>query len=72
MANPFDDNDSAYLALRNEEGQYSLWPASIEVPIGWQIAYSGEHRQDALAYIEEHWTDMRPKSLVAQMEAPTP
>jgi MbtH protein len=69
MTNPFEDNDSTYIALVNDENQYSLWPETIEVPSGWQIAYSGGRRQDALAYIEEHWTDMRPRSLVVQMEA---
>ena len=35
MSNPFDYEDSSYLVLKNEEGQYSLWPAPIEVPKGW-------------------------------------
>jgi MbtH protein len=72
MANPFEDEDGNYLALMNDEGQYSLWPEFAEVPDGWQIMYSGGRRQDALAYIEAHWTDMRPRSLVAQMDAPGP
>lgn len=70
MANPFEDDDSKYVALVNEEGQYSLWPEFAEVPSGWQIAYSGGLRQDALFYIEEHWTDMRPRSLAVQMDEP--
>jgi MbtH protein len=70
MTNPFEDDDSRYLALVNEEGQYSLWPEFAEVPGGWQIAYGGGLRQDVLAYIEAHWTDMRPRSLAAQMDQP--
>lgn len=34
MTNPFEDADDTYLALVNDEGQYSLWPAFIEVPAG--------------------------------------
>jgi len=69
VSNPFDDNDGTFLALVNEEGQYSLWPEFAEVSAGWRIAYSGGRKQDALAYIEENWTDMRPMSLAALMDA---
>ena len=24
--NPFDDEDGSFLVVRNDEGQYSLWP----------------------------------------------
>jgi len=27
MTNPFEDNESDYLVLINDEGQHSLWPA---------------------------------------------
>ena len=30
--NPFEDPDGVYLVLINEEGQYSLWPAFVDVP----------------------------------------
>ena len=38
MSNPFEDPAAEYLALINEQDQYSLWPASIEVPAGWSVA----------------------------------
>jgi MbtH protein len=28
MTNPFDDENATYVVLVNQEGQYSLWPAS--------------------------------------------
>ncbi|AWW35502.1 MbtH family protein [Streptomyces cadmiisoli] len=68
MTNPFEDQDAQYLVLVNAEQQYSLWPAYIEVPQGWEIAHDEASRQDCLGYIEETWTDMRPKSLVDAME----
>ncbi|KOV51427.1 protein mbtH [Streptomyces sp. AS58] len=68
MTNPFEDQDAQYLVLVNAEQQYSLWPAYIEVPQGWEIAHDEASRQDCLDYIEETWTDMRPKSLVDAME----
>ncbi len=67
--NPFEDPDGRYLVLVNGEGQYSLWPAFIEVPSGWDAAVPETDRQSALDYINENWTDMRPKSLVRAMQS---
>ncbi|MGH3719839.1 MAG: MbtH family protein [Pseudonocardiaceae bacterium] len=67
MTNPFEDDDGTYLALINDESQYSLWPAFIEVPAGWRIAHPQDTRQACLDYINEHWTDMRPQSLIDAM-----
>ncbi|MFH8386632.1 MbtH family protein [Kitasatospora sp. NPDC018058] len=64
MSNPFEDADGSYLALVNDEGQYSLWPAFIEVPAGWRIAHEKAARQVCVDFIEAQWTDMRPKSLI--------
>lgn len=68
MTNPFENPDGRYLVLVNDEGQYSLWPVFVEVPAGWTVAHPEDDRQACLDYIEENWTDMRPKSLVAQMD----
>ncbi|WP_438489096.1 MbtH family protein [Streptomyces sp. S186] len=67
-ANPFDDPDGRFLVLINDEGQHSLWPAFAEVPAGWTVALAETDRQSALDHITEHWTDMRPRSLVLSME----
>jgi MbtH protein len=67
MTNPFEDQNSTYLVLINDEGQYSLWPSYLDVPLGWKIAHSSDSRQACLDYINQHWTDMRPRSLVKQM-----
>lgn len=67
MTNPFEDSDSSYLVLKNEENQDSLWPAAIEVPAGWQVTHSADTRQACLDYIETHWTDLRPQSLIDAM-----
>ncbi|PZT54602.1 MbtH family protein [Paenibacillus silvae] len=63
MSNPFDYEDSSYLVLKNDEGQYSLWPASIEVPKGWTQMLGKAKRRVCLDYIAEQWTDMKPLSL---------
>ncbi|MFH8344049.1 MbtH family protein [Streptomyces sp. NPDC018045] len=64
MSNPFEDADGSYLVLVNDEGQHSLWPDFIEVPPGWNAVHGKDSRAACVAYINAHWTDMRPKSLV--------
>ncbi|MBG0817319.1 MbtH family protein [Planomonospora sp. ID82291] len=65
--NPFEDPDGTYLALVNDEGQYSLWPAWAEIPPGWTVAFGEDTRQACLEHIEANWTDMRPRSLIRAM-----
>ena len=67
--NPFEDPDAKYFVLINDEGQHSLWPIFADVPSGWEIIFGEEGRQECLDFIEKNWTDMRPNSLVRQMEA---
>jgi MbtH protein len=67
MTNPFEDPDGTYLVLINDEGQYSLWPAFIDVPAGWRVAYAHDTLQACTDYINQHWTDMRPQSLIDAM-----
>lgn len=64
MTNHFDDTDGTYLVLINDEGQHSLWPTFIDVRSGWHVANSPDTRQGCLDYINQHWTDMRPQSLI--------
>lgn len=68
MTNPFEDDDARYLVLRNDERQYSLWPARLPVPEGWEQEYGEDSRQSCLDHIERVWTDMRPRSLAEAMD----
>ncbi|ATW50981.1 MbtH family protein [Streptomyces xantholiticus] len=67
--NPFENDDARYFVLVNEENQHSLWPAFAEVPAGWTVVHGEDSRQACLDHINENWTDMRPKSLAAAMDA---
>ena len=67
MTNPFGDENGTYLVFINDEGQYLLWQSYIDVPKGWTVAHEAETRQRCLDYINENWTDMRPRSLVKEM-----
>ncbi len=62
--NPFDDESGTFYALVNDEGQHSLWPTFTDVPGGWTVAHGPAGRAECLEYVETHWTDLRPRSLV--------
>lgn len=61
MTNPFENDNYTYKVLINEEGQYSLWPAFLYVPIGWNVVYEEASRQSCLEYVEYNWKDLNPK-----------
>ncbi|MGW5733510.1 MULTISPECIES: MbtH family protein [Streptomyces] len=61
--NPFDDENGTFLVLANAEEQYSLWPSFADVPDGWTVVHDKSTRAEAVEYVEQNWTDMRPKSL---------
>ena len=54
--------------LRNES-QYSLWPAFVDVLAGWRVVHPHDSRQACLDYIDTHWIDMRPHSLIDAMNS---
>ncbi|AMY20386.1 MbtH family protein [Rhodococcus kroppenstedtii] len=66
--NPFDDEDGRFYVLVNDEDQHSLWPTFAEVPQGWRVVFGEESRKACLEYVEQNWTDMRPRSLREAME----
>ncbi|MBQ1076208.1 MbtH family protein [Micromonospora sp. C31] len=66
MVNPFEDENGTFLVLVNDEGQHCLWPVFAAVPAGWQATLGPAGRQECLDHIERTWTDIRPKSLLAQ------
>ena len=57
------EDPRVYMAVMNDEEQYSIWPANRELPLGWYAAGKSGTRSECLEYIEKVWTDMRPLSL---------
>jgi MbtH protein len=53
----------------NDEEQYSIWPVDRPIPAGWRAVDVRGTEETCLAYIEEHWTDMRPRSVRLAMQA---
>ena len=72
MTNPFENEQGVYRVLVNHEGQHSLWPEPIDVPDGWASFFGPAGRQACLDYVNEHWVDMRPRSLAVAMDAAAP
>jgi MbtH protein len=65
------DDDARYVVLCNDEDQYSLWLAGHEVPAGWHQVREEGSKEECSAYVDEVWTDMRPRSLRERMDAAT-
>jgi MbtH protein len=68
-SNPFDDENGTFHVLVNDEEQHSLWPTFKEVPAGWRVVFGPAGRQECLDYVDDNWTDLRPKSLRDSMAA---
>ena len=67
--NPFDDVGADFVVLLNDEEQHSLWPSFADIPAGWRRVYGEADRAACLEYIDEHWTDIRPRSLRDRLAA---
>ena len=66
--NAYTMDGDLFIALINDEEQYSIWPAKKDIPPGWKdVGFSGS-KPEVSAYIDEHWTDMRPASLRREMD----
>jgi MbtH protein len=63
-----DDNPARWTVLINSEEQYGLYPAGREVPAGWRSGGFEGTEDECTAYVDEHWTDMRPLSLRLAMQ----
>ena len=63
------EDTTTYMAVVNDEEQYSIWPADRELPLGWRDAGKTGTKAEVLAWIEQVWTDMRPRSLRDRMDA---
>jgi MbtH protein len=63
------DDVTIYKVVMNHEEQYSIWPADRENARGWSDAGRQGTKAECLAYIQEVWIDMRPRSLRDAMDA---
>ncbi len=59
---------SRYKVVINHEEQYSIWPADRENARGWKDAGRAGSKEQCIDYIEEVWTDMRPRNIRQAIE----
>jgi MbtH protein len=52
-----------YKVVINHEEQYSIYPANRDNPPGWIDVGIRGTKEECLDYIEQNWTDMRPKQI---------
>jgi MbtH protein len=56
-------DEGRFLVVVNLEEQYSIWPASRDIPAGWRAIGVEGSRESCLDHIEMTWTDIRPLSM---------
>lgn len=52
-----------YQVIVNDEEQYALHPAELEPPAGWRSGGCTGSEEACIAYVDERWTDLRPRRL---------
>lgn len=65
-----DFENAVFDVVINNEEQYSIWRNGLALPMGWTSAGFQGFKDECLAYIDAHWTDMRPLSVRQAMDAP--
>ncbi|MGC5052391.1 AMP-binding protein [Micromonospora sp. DT48] len=61
-----DDNrptTSGFVVVRNDESEFSTWPAGTAPPAGWTTTDVAGSEDECLDHIGRTWTDMRPRSV---------
>ncbi len=59
----WDNPETLFDVVINQEEQYSIWPDYKALPAGWTKVGFQSTKEHCLAHIETVWTDMRPLSL---------
>lgn len=51
MTSPFAQAHTMFLVLVSPTGRYSIWPAVLQVPAGWQVVHGVASRQSCLDHV---------------------
>jgi len=57
------DDEAIHKVVMNDEEQHSIWPAEHQNPLGWHDVGMQGRREECLSYVNQHWTDIRPRGL---------
>lgn len=58
MTSPFAQAHTMFLVLVSPTGQYSIWPAVLQVPAGWQVVHGVACKQSCLDHIAAFRADL--------------
>ncbi|MFD7830174.1 AMP-binding protein, partial [Kitasatospora sp. NPDC059803] len=50
-----DVNSGRHAVVRNDSGQYAIWPGDLTVPGGWHLVYGPAGRDDCRAHVAREW-----------------
>ncbi|MFJ3216713.1 amino acid adenylation domain-containing protein [Kitasatospora sp. NPDC086801] len=50
-----DVNSGRHAVLRNDDGQYAIWPSDLTVPGGWHLVYGPAGHDDCRAHVAREW-----------------
>lgn len=56
-------DDREYEVVVNDEGQHSVWPTTVALPLGWRTVGVQGRREACLSHVEQVWKDLRPVTL---------
>lgn len=59
FSNPFDNPQGQFYILRNDQQQYSLWPAHCDLPAGWTVVCPRSRPRPATR-LAANWSTLTP------------
>jgi MbtH protein len=59
MTSLFAQAHTMFLVLVSPTGQYSIWPAALQVPAGWRVVHGVAVRQSCLDFIAARQAPMQ-------------
>jgi len=65
-------SDRQFHVLVNAEEQFALFPALLPIPAGWTVTGFAGSKEECVRHVDTVWTDMRPRSLRAALDADLP
>lgn len=60
FSNPFDNPQGQFYILRNDQQQYSLWPAHCDLPAGWTVVCPPQSAEACNAWLAANWSTLTP------------
>ncbi|MFI9359533.1 amino acid adenylation domain-containing protein [Kitasatospora sp. NPDC053057] len=52
-----DVNSGRHAVVRNDDGQYAIWPGDLTLPTGWRQVYGPAGRAQCRAWVERNWRE---------------